>query len=188
MVSCQSTPKALTPNDYLQWVKEVDNKLHVVKEIGSYRYQLQYKPSAYIALIEQRKTHTDDTVQFNQRLRDLEGTLQFNLSLSHQDYGSILNQSLGEEYFSRLEYLTLKLKDDLELRIDDNIIPCHFYHFERNYNLAPFVTMVFGFDISNLNTDFKKIQVVYNDQLLGAGPIVFSFNHTTLDNIPTLIL
>jgi hypothetical protein len=188
LLGCQKTPESLVANDYLQWVKQSENKLQIIKEIGDYTYQLQYKPAAFIALIEQQRAHSNDTAQFIQRIGELTDTYQFNLTLSHQSYGSILSQNLGLEYFTRLEYLTLTLKEDLELRLDGKTVPCHFYHFERNYNLAPFVTVVFGFDVSNFKKDFEKMQVVYNDQLLGAGPIVFAFSRTTIDNIPSLIL
>lgn len=184
----KSIPKALPTTDYVIWVKNPDSKLNITKNIGEYTYQLQYKPSPYIALLDQQRNQLIDTVQFNERISELQGTYQFNLSLSHQSYGNILNQGLGTEYFERLEYLTLKLKEDLELRLDDQKITCDFYHFERNYNLAPFVTVVFGFDLSSIDINFKKMQVIYNDQLLGAGPIVFSFSQATLTHIPELIL
>jgi hypothetical protein len=187
LLGCSSASKQLNPEAYVRWCNNAENKLLLVKEIQDFKYALQFKPAAFIALQESKSIKNIDSTVFYHRILELENTLQFNLQLSTINNESILNPISGDDYFQRLAYLTTSLNNDLFLLSENDTIPCTFYHFERNYNIAPYVTVVFGFETSQIPVS-KAYDIVYNDQLLGAGPLIFNYPVAQLKNIPALNL
>lgn len=183
MGACHTQPTQLSSSEYMRWVKNPSNKLYQQKEIGDYRYELQYKPPAYMAYMEQSSQKKLDTLQFQHRKKELENTWQFNLMLAHKEYGNILNQQLGETYFERLSYLVTNIQTDLMLVADQDTLSCVLYHVERNYNLAPYTNILIGFERKNTH---KELTLIYNDRLLGAGPLMFKYPANQLIKLPTL--
>ena len=52
IVSC--TSKSLPADEYVRWLEKKENGLRVEKEMGKYKYIIQYKPVEYVLALEKK--------------------------------------------------------------------------------------------------------------------------------------
>ena len=77
------------------------------------------------------------------------------------------------------------MQNDLFLVRDQDTIPCSLYHFERTYNIAPYCTLLLGFD--KKFKKFSSYQILYVDRLFSNKIITFNFLKESFERIPKLI-
>lgn len=184
--SCSEKGKELNPDEYKAWMKDAMSNLSVDKTIGAYHFGLDYQPLDYLLLKEMDHNATATDLANARAKRD--GLQYFVLRLGAADQsGNILRSNLSseEEYYRRLEYYSANAQRDISLIDGTDTLACSLYHFERYYNAAPFDKLVLAFEKGEKGTSKT---LVYNDQVLGVGPVAFHLSEDIIENIPQLII
>lgn len=172
----------LPANDYMQWIRNKDNGLHTDKSMGKYAFDLQYKTPEYLALQNEGTDQLTEKrmAEARSRFEDLE---QYTFRISTKDKSDVLEQD--EDNGRRLEYFVTYAQNDLALIRGNDTLPCIEYSYERTYGLSPEVTLVVGFKRSN-TTDEPDRTFVFNDQVLGVGPVKLTIDKTSFTQLPAL--
>lgn len=188
---CKSSD--LPPDAYIKWVEDDVNGLKISKTMGLFTFTLQYKPYEYIALKELGIKNPDE-VKLKETKKRLKGHQYFDLRISTSEpgitplYYGVNNE---EQFNERLHYFLFKAQLDFYLLDGEDSLICELYHFERNFGLAPYKTILTGFshpkgENSSYYKDNKTF--VYNDKVLGIGPVMLKISANALNNIPALKL
>ncbi len=185
LAACQK--RSLTPMEYVSWVNKEDNGCLVKKEIGQFEFALQYKPIEYVVLMEEKDEHLKKQV-LEKRMTELKGMQYYTLKITSKEGKEFLKTGISseEEYYGRLQYFVSAMQDDLALIEGKDTLPCLLYHFERNYGLAPYNNIVLGFKTGNEGKAEDKT-LIYEDQVLGLGPVRLTINGKDISNTPNLI-
>lgn len=145
LIGCSSN---LDQEDYVAWVESYDNKLHVTKTVGTYRFDLQHQPAEYIYL--QRGGVPDTKGQFRQAaVREIANMQYYTLTIGladskidFLDYGA----ATYADKQAKLYYFSYTFPQDIYLEENNVKLQCQLFHFERSYDLKPSRTFVLGFE------------------------------------------
>lgn len=178
-LSILSCTKDYTPIEYM---KKVQSELRKEVTLGSYKFELQYKPSEYMALLEQGK----DFVKAGEKLesKKYNQLKHFNFKLGTTDGNpAFLKNEIQDqaEYFKRLEFYISKAEKNFYLINDKDTTFPAIYHFERNYGLTKHNTIVLSFDVNTENN--SNLLFVYDDKILGLGKIKIDINNIVNHNL-----
>lgn len=180
--------KALEPKGYIDWIENPSNGLRVSKTIGTYTFRLLYQPHDYMALrrLKNQQVIPDSIKSINAQL----GNLQYYiLRVQAKNGEELMREGIRDdmEYYQRMEYFTGPMQDDVSLVDGKDTLACVLFHFERNYGLAPYNDFLLGFESgSNASTNSDKT-LLYDDDVLGTGPIHLTISGEDIKNIPTLL-
>ena len=185
--SCkQSAGASLPVSGYISWVENPGNGLAASKEIDGIIYSVQYKPLQYEVLLQEKRMLTQEEM-----IREMD-------SLSDMQYYTFRMQTVNgadlhrygisedHEYYSRLEYFSLGMQNDVSLIDGKDTLPCLMFHYERTYGIDPRACFVLAFDAGSRNPGKKTL--MYNDRVFGAGPVMLSIDAASIEEIPQLIL
>jgi len=171
MLSCS---KNLEKDDYIRWVRDYSNGLHVVKRASPYSFDLQYQPAEYLSVI------TDGSVA--QPQNDLQYyTLKINVDdptidiIQHQATDAANKQQL-------IYYYSYLFEQDIFLEEDSLKMPCVLYHAEQT-DLRKTRTFVLAFE--NTKVTSEETVLVIQSPHFGSLPIKI---RVSKKNIPTLKL
>lgn len=187
LIGCgkESSKQTLLPSEYLHWVENPDNGLHQGKDIGNYYLELQYKPPHYIVALEGQSQQLSEK-QVASRVVELDGLTYFTFRITSLQGTEMLQTGpvTEEEYQYRSYYFDTQAQRDMYLVSGTDTLNCALYHFERNYGLAPYNNMVLGFEKPvTRNTD---LQFVFDDPILGLGPVKFTIGREAIEQLPHL--
>lgn len=185
----ESEPLELSVEKYISWVEDEENGLKVNKTIGNFTYSILYKPMAYEALLRLRgETITDSSYKSALKMMD---SLQFITLRIKAGNGTkeLLKTNLGssDDYYSRIEYCSFQMQNDITLIEGDDTIPCSLFHFERIYDIAPEAVFVMSFPRSRFAIDGQhKTDMIlsFEDRLFDNGKINLGIQRSTFQNIP----
>lgn len=179
-------PNLLSPVDYKEWVENCDNGLNIQREIGDIKYELQYKPIPYIILLE-NQGKMPEVWRYSERVKELRGMEYYTLKISTKTNEDILRfKSHNEsEYYSRLEYYADAAQNDISLIRGNDTTECALYHFERNYGLSPWSTIVLGFETKEEKTGERTI--FFHNQVQGTGTVKFALSQEDISELPALM-
>jgi len=184
ITSCQ---KDLLPSELITWVEDDEHQLIQVQDFESFEFIAYYKPVDYVIAVESR-TDELSTEDYHSKKRELEGLQYFDLKIKVKDHsGNAISGHLEneEDYYNRLDYFVTHAQYDIQLVQDTDTLWPKLYHFERNYGLAPYNTILLAFDDTK-KTNHKTL--IINDQVLGIGKIKFEFNENHISSTPELKL
>lgn len=181
------TPTSLASSDYVKWVENSDNELNVSKEVDGFLFQLQYKPVPYIILREHNGVYPGQD-EYWKRAAELDGLQYYTLRISSDKDHDLLRAGIHDdnEYYSRLEYFTSVMQDDISLIDGKDTMACVLYHYERNYNLAPFTNILLGFEKNTSTEKSGERTLIVHDQALGIGTIKLSVSEESIKDTPAL--
>lgn len=179
-------PSSLAPVEYMAWVKDTANGLHVRKCYGEICYAVQYKPTSYVALQELKNPMpTSAELQAAEaQYVDLE---YFTLSLTIPSItGEVLKVNVADhnEYSQRLLYLNTVVQQDLALVVSSDTLPCVLHHFERGYDVSPACNLLLAFPKSEENGKDKTL--LFNDRMFGQRVVQLPISGTSLQRLPVI--
>ncbi|MCH8903121.1 MAG: hypothetical protein IIA45_04320 [Bacteroidetes bacterium] len=187
--NCSKT--ALPPHEFAQWVEHENNGLKVYKNIGDYEFTLQYKPVEYIALNQLKHKKLTSKV-LDDKINELNELQYFTFQIALKDKNtSIIDAARGDpEMFEQLvNYFSFGMQNDIQLLEGDKLKDCVLFHFERSYGLTPYNRFVLAFanDLNNDNKSSEKDKIfLFNDHVLGVGPMKMKIQTHDLDKIPNI--
>lgn len=149
--------------EFVKWVRDYDNGLHVKQNSGEFLLDLQYQPGKYLKII-QGIEHQTDTLH--------DGIQHYLLTIDLQsDNQNIVeyNCHTPEDMQRKLYYFSYLFQNDITLEENGNILPCVLFHFERSADLKKSRTFLLGFE--NHDKESEEARLVINSQHLGSLPI-----------------
>ncbi len=179
LLSCNSS---LTKDEYIHWVKDVDNGLHVIAEQSDLIIELQYQPADYLLL--QRNYVSKDFHKTNDSiLAEIDNMQHYLLTIRTKSNTPIENFNVTnqDQKQRKLYYLSYLFQHDISLRDNDDTHPCVLYHFEKPADLSYSRTFVLGFENSNQNSTEATVTIV--SEHFGSLPINIKVSKA---NIPKL--
>jgi hypothetical protein len=184
LASCEK--EFLRPNQYVKWLEDESNGLKVKKILGDFEFTLQYKPTEYV-IFDQYKSDTLQKGTMDEKRKEYDGLQYYTFQIKANGSQEIMKADISNEseYNSRLEYFISPAQDDIMLVENEDTLPCVLYHFERSYGLSPMNNIVLGFEKSKQSSTADKL-FIYNDQVLGTGPVKLTIQEKNIQNIPSI--
>ncbi|MFN5442757.1 MAG: hypothetical protein ACK48V_00855 [Crocinitomicaceae bacterium] len=181
------SPKSLLPIDYIKYFENPKNGLNITTIEGLNEYQLQFKTAEYMIakseeklelskkFVEKEKKEFGDVTYF---------TLKIKTNSGEQD---ILKEGVknSDEFGGRVAYFSFFMQQDLLMVKDKDTIPCSVFHFERTYGIAPYCTLLLGFE--NKGKKNNSLQILYLDRLFSNKILSFNMLEESFKKIPRLI-
>lgn len=189
--SCSNSP-TLEPDELKSWVMNPDNGLLKEKEIYPFRISLLYKPTSFVVLHELKIA--PEAKEFQQLVKEQSAYYHFTLRIDSKDRKEeFLKTGIKDngEYYERLQYFTGLIQKDVSIITDNDTLPCVFAHLERLYHMASYGDLHLVFPVSkkdNKNsTDMVgSLSFIYEDYILGVGPLKFTYDTETINQIPQI--
>lgn len=185
-LGCTDRPERLDVIDYQRWVKAND-ELTVKKIIDPYTISVFWEPSDYSAL---KKVHISRTISEGEFARAKQAVDPYQYGwfkiASTNGETPVLRSGIGGlmAYQERVSYLSFQIQQDIYLKQNGKTYPCVLHHFERSYDLAPYVICSFAFKREDL--EYQDVTFVFDDQHFGLGPVKLSFDLSVLNRQPNL--
>jgi hypothetical protein len=187
-VSEKIKEEVMPVNEYIKWVKDPRNGLLKIKAMDELEYAVQYKPYPYIICMEEQTDKLADTM-VSRKIKELESVQYYDLKISLKDgQGELLKSKLGsaDEYDKRVKYFAFGMQQDIQLVDGTDTLPCIMYHFERAYDVAPYCTVLLGFENDKTKSGKQKTVLVY-DKTFNKGLLKFTFKENRLQTLPKLL-
>ncbi|MBI3518036.1 MAG: hypothetical protein HY062_01595 [Bacteroidetes bacterium] len=179
--------ETLTPADYMSWINDPTHNLKRSKKISEFDFTLFSKPVDYLISLDQ-KTETIDRNKYSELKKEFGNLLYFDFKIEVHDIPTELlkYKVSGEaEYQRRVTYFAYEMQKDFFLVDHFDTIPCVMFHYERTYDIVPYVKVLLGFNPLKNNTE-NTFEFIYQDRVFNNGPIKFTIRKTDLENIPKL--
>jgi hypothetical protein len=179
--------KKLSPREYVQWLRDVNNGINKEKTIDDITFSIQYKPYEYITCMEEKKDYLSDSLlkREKEELGDME-YYDITIALT-KGQGELLKYNLtsASQYDERVKYFAFGMQHDINLVEDGDTIPCGLYHFERIYDVAPYSKFLLGF-MKGKHSNPKERTLTFYDKVFNKGLIKFTYTDEDFNNIPKL--
>ena len=185
--SIELKEETLTPTEYVVWVNDKTHNLKRSKKISEFNFTLFSKPSDYLISVDQ-KTETITETKYIELKKEFGNLLYFDFKIEADDIPTELlkYKVSGEgEYQRRVTYFAYEMQKDFFLVDHLDTIPCVMFHYERTYDIVPYVKVLLGFDPLKNNKD-NTFEFIYQDRVFNNGLIKFTIRKSDLENIPKL--
>jgi hypothetical protein len=174
----------LNHEDYVKWVRDYRNDLHVQSLVADYVVDLQYQPSEYVLL--QRGISDMPEADRAGELNKLADIQYYILTISTRAGADLVSNGSSSvaETQQRQYYLSYEFQNDITLEeADGKVLPCVLYHYERPRGEGGGRTIVLGFENPDKNS--KEAKVVIRSDLFSTLPIKIK---VAKSNIPQVTL
>jgi len=176
----------MLPSELMKYVINEENGLTKTRDFENFGFKATYKPTNFV-IAKEGKTDELSKVKYDKLKKEL-GELQYiDLSIkSLSTRGNALSGSIDnqEDYYERLDYFVTYMQYDISLVDNTDTLSPVLFHFERNYGLTPYSTIILAFEKGKSKGDRT---LMINDQVLGIGRVNFYFKETDILAVPKLI-
>ncbi len=160
----------LSREDFLQWVKNYENGLHVRQSFNGVVYDVQYLPT-------QARDYSIDSKELRLGLQHV------TLRIASHDGSDILNRhatsprdfQLNDYYYSYL------FQQDIFLEQGNNVLPCVLFHFERTADQHN--NRVFNLAFENEKDESEEFFLIIKSDRLSGLPVRIKFTRHALPEI-----
>ncbi len=183
LFSCKS-PATLNKDEYLKWYQENKDSFIFTKDIDVVHYSLEIIPeSVFLAKRLEKEQNQQSRIVDNK-------ALQYIFKISNVKGNSILYYGIRQQqdYFNRVNYYSFGAENDFLLFNKSDTSYCNGVHFERTYELTPYITLDLNFSDMDLYSNKNDLTFEYNDQVFNNGKIRFVIPYKTINSIPKLKL
>lgn len=168
MVSCN---QPMQSEDYIQWIRDYRNGLHVKQRTGGFEFDVQYQPADYLRL--QRKQSGGLSKAGNQGHEDgLELMQYYTLAIGLSTGDTDLLDHGTEDMESRqrrLYYFSYHFQYDIVLEEGNRRLPCVLFHFEKPADLQGRRTFLLGFE--RYESDAEEAKLIIDSSQFGSLPV-----------------
>lgn len=164
-----------TPADLIQYLEEKEHGYVSKIKTGNVVYSIQLATPQYMAAKETADAGNASTL-FAQRVKELDGHLFVLLRIESR-------QNNPGDAERRVSYYAGAAQSDIILRYGDKLLTPVSYHFEDNFGLSPYNTIVVAFATG---TKPEDAALVFNDRYAGNPMIRASFSAEQISNIPAI--
>lgn len=179
----------LDAKEYIEFAENTKHQLVKKVVVGEHEYTIQLATPEYMVCKEIENSDTASTMR-SKRLNELKDYLFFLIKISTTEKSRIaqggkrmsdqqLNANNMVSYYDQQAVLDIKLYSG-----DKEIKPAT-YHFENNYDLSPYNTIIVGFETG---TNLADMKFSFNDRYTNIPAINAFFSQADIHNIPQLNL
>lgn len=174
------TPKRFTKEEYLDWYGEKRGSLVVKNEEGSFRYELEYRPSEIEAL---GFTEAEDSLTLDSALSVKMPYAYFSFSIASKS-GEAAKQIKSA---ASTNYAVFDIQKDFSLAIGSDTLPCEsFVPMREDLYLKGVLSYYLVFKKKAKEQDINGATVLFHDQLFNGGVVHFKLDGESFANMPTL--
>jgi hypothetical protein len=182
----ENVQTTLDLEDYNHWILDEDNGLVKNKKLSEIEYTLSFLPTDVLVQREgkmiggekellEMKSHYENMTYFNFRIAVPEAGAE---PLKYKLSSAI-------EYEERIKYMAFQMKNDIRIVQGSDTLNPGLYHFERAFNVVPFVNVMFAFDNDKFSPA-EEFTVVINDNLFNKGELKYNFQENQLIDLPKI--
>lgn len=180
------SPQTLSdPTEYEKVISKSE-EISSVKTFEGTIYSMKYLPAEVLAIRNSRISGVFNKKKYNEELIKLNQGVYFNLIISGEEGNSKVKNKIMDKrkYMESLAYINSELQNNFRIIIDNrDTLFCSLSHFEAPSSFKPEFRFFLAFDLQNkLITD--EMTLTFNDELLGSGPVKFSFEKTSIESLP----
>ncbi|OSZ81936.1 hypothetical protein CAP35_01300 [Chitinophagaceae bacterium IBVUCB1] len=176
--------KTMSPVEYIYYMEDAANKARQSVKAGGLNYIIQLSPPEYMV---SKELLTDEStyVNYTERLNELKGNVFFQIQIGKERVGESMIEKKQEDTRaeSRVMYYASSAANDIGLSVDGQLIAPVAYHFEDNYGLAPYNTILVGFKMPE---KYEVITLNFNDRYSNIPLIKASYTEQFIKNLPAL--
>lgn len=165
-VACSGT---LEKDQYVKWVQDQKNGLHVSKKVNDFIFDLQFQPTDYVLVQRHyQKLHKDNYEEFEAEVDHLQYyVLKIEIADSKIDFINHGLQSIQEKQ-EKIYYFSYLFQDDIYLEEEGKKLPCVLFHFERAMDMKNSRTFVLGFEKPLKEAESVRLVINSSDQFEGS--------------------
>ena len=162
--------RQLSTQDYIQWVTDYENGLHVRKSINDFVFDLQYKPNDFVKL-ERNNDNVQDSLTY------------FTLKIGGANQQDLLQYGVTDAAAiqQNLYYYSYLFQNSIFMEYNGIKFPCVRYHFERSDSKNMCVFNL-GFEAPAFKDESQIYLEMASDKLYSL-PVRLK---VTLNNVPKL--
>lgn len=162
-------------SDLVRYLEDKENGYTREVDAGRVTYSVQLATPQYMAAKEYADSSEADA-GFRQRARELEGYLFFLIRIQPE--------SVDKTDADRMvRYYSGAAQGDLTLNYGGKVLNAASYHFEDNFSLSPYNTIVVAFETGSKPEDAA---LLFNDRYANNPLVRASFSARQLSEIPSL--
>lgn len=135
------------------------------KTLGPYRFEMIFQPAK-----KRIRIANGGVTPSKAELKEAEKLLCYELRVSHESEADILQISNEYSFEDRVLYFSTELQRNLKMIIGKDTMSCVLYHFERNFGIAPYLSLHAGFE-SPQNWKKQPHHLVITDKYFHFGEI-----------------
>ncbi len=182
---------SISPVDYLNKIDQSKGTYVQSKVFGDLNIQMVYHPPAYQAAAQYVKSGERSEQSPNDLIETFSQTSNYRLRFENIQGGGLLPEMAKstDNYQDLVQYFSFAIQEDLFLCTPTDTLKSTFVHFERNYNLAPFINIEVGFDTKKLNRALynnEEWAVLFNAERFALGPLYFRYKTKEVSERPQL--
>ncbi len=180
--------EAVSADEFVSWCSNEENQLSKSKAISEMIYRVNFLPAESMAYTE-LKTSQYDLETFQKTSESYKSMSYFNFRLQlNNGNGELLKYKVNSpaHYEERIKYVSFYMEKDLYLVQGNDTVYPGIYHFERTYEVVPFITVMLAFDNTKFDKE-KEFTIVYNDKLFEKGLVKFTYQNKVLVDVPQVV-
>lgn len=177
---------SLGPQQYAQYLEAEQHGLSRKVTSGIYEYTIQLATPEY--MVSKEMADADSSYHAATRLKELQGHLFFLIRIgkteAYRKQAGGNEQSLAaQQADAMVAYYDQQAAADITLKAGSRVLQPVTYHFENNYGLTAYNTIVAGFETGAVTGD---LQLSFNDRFAHEPLIQAGFEQQQLAALPTL--
>jgi hypothetical protein len=179
---------SITPVDYASYVEDPAHGLKIFKSLNGYGFSLQYESVDY-KIVKKHHGKGITRALLDRERQEYDSLQYFVLRIKNESGQDVLKSGIADvdSYYARVQYLFSAVQKDMYIVEGSDTLRCMLSHFERDYSLSPYVTLVTGFELKSGKTSATDKVFVIEDNAFGNGIIKIKINAGDITNIPSLI-
>lgn len=186
LISCSH---GLPPAEYVKYVESPTNGLKIKQEVNNVSYSLQYEPTDYCVMLEERSFSIPQET-FEAEYNRFKGLEHYVFRIEKGGMDSLVNKmdDTGKYKKGITEYLDFAIQKDIKLIKGLDTIPCSICQRDANTGMSPYYTFSLGFydENSDASSDQPDRVFTYNNRILHTGIISLRIKGKDIKNIPGL--
>lgn len=197
LFGCGQSQDVLVWNDYQKWVTHESNELKKVKKVNSLNISAQFLPADYLTFQElKRDGIAIDSVNYKSSKKNYQCGLTFRLMLEPEQKGvNLLYHKVSNmaEYGARVSTLSFDIDRFIGMRIGGKTYAPVLANYEgyNELNNRLIFTTVFQpeeFSCGSFGPGTEKVTLTFDDPFWSTGVNNFTYNTSTLTDVPQIIM
>lgn len=174
----------------IQEYKNPSTPLLRYARLNEYSYVVKFLPNEVVAFIElQKQANLSDSFSIYSDMRYYSDLLyfQFRIYIEGEYNDDVLKYQLSNlyEYQQRIAYILSNIEKDFYLIQNKDTIYPALFHWERSYNIVPFITFSLAFEKRKVIRG-KDFIFIFEDNLFKQGKIQYYYPYEFLSKFPAI--
>lgn len=179
-----SCGRSLAPKDYVTYVQNPDNGLFVSSNVNGVKYTLQYQPTDYLVMLEEKSFSIPSEI-FKAQYDRFKGMEHYVFHIDTKDMDALISKLKDTSKIknSLTEYFDFRIQKDIKLLEGGDTIPCGIAQCESSMGMLPYYSFVIGFPNREYTGDREFL---FSNKKIGTGEVKLVVKGQSIQNLPKL--